>query len=82
MNQNLAMMKVRRMELVERQTSLRMKAKTLCRTIPYQINPALMEIERMQIAEAANSMDELVMTQAELLAIANQIADLEEALGN
>jgi len=82
MNQNLAMMKVRRMELVERQTSLRMKAKTLRSTIPYQINPALMEIERMQIAEAANSMDELVMTQAELLAIANQIADLEEALGN
>lgn len=81
MNANLAMMKVRRMELVEKQTSLRMKAKMLCRAIPTLINPALVEIERMQIAEAANSMDELVMTQAELLSIGNLISDLEEALG-
>lgn len=82
MNENTAMMKVRRMELLEQQTHLRMKAKDLCRSISPRINPALCEIEKMQIAEAANAMDELVVTQAELLAIGGRIADLEDSLGN
>lgn len=81
MNENIAMMKVKRMELIEKQTSLRMKAKGLCRWVAPLINPAMYEIEKMNIAEAANGMDELVMTQAELLTIGRQIADLEEALG-
>ncbi|MDR3628891.1 MAG: hypothetical protein P4L42_01000 [Desulfocapsaceae bacterium] len=82
MNENIALMKVRRMELVEQQSSLRMKAKILCRTISPLINPALVDVEKMHVAEAANTMDELVVTQAELLQVASKIADLEEALGN
>ena len=82
MNENIAMMKVRRMELIEKQSSLRMKAKILCRTISPMINPALVDIEKMHVAEAAGAMDELVVTQAELLAAAASIADLEEALGD
>lgn len=82
MNQNLAMMKVRRMELVEQRTSLRLKARSLCRTIPTLINHTLEEIEDMKIAEAANAMDDLVVTQAELLSIGSKIAELEDSLGN
>jgi hypothetical protein len=47
MNQNTALMKVKRMELVERQSSLRMKAKGLCRYICPMINPSLVDIEKM-----------------------------------
>lgn len=81
MNENTAMMKVRRMEMIERQTDLRMKAKGLCRMIAPMINPVLKDVEKMEIALAANSMDELVMIQAELLSIGGKIAELEEALG-
>jgi len=81
MNENLAMMKVRKMELTERQMSLRLKAKGLCRMIPPLINPMLTKIEKMAIAEAATAMDELVVVQAERLSLAQEISDLEEALG-
>jgi hypothetical protein len=82
MNENTAMMKVRRMELMEQQAHLRMKAKSLCRMIPGAINPTLYEIEDMEIALAAQQMDELVMVQAELLSISTKIAELEKALGD
>ncbi|MBU1564237.1 MAG: hypothetical protein KJ630_01245 [Proteobacteria bacterium] len=82
MDGNRALMKIKKLDLVEQQISLRLKARTLCRTIPTLINPMLTQIERMAIAEAAAAMDELVVIQAELIAVAENINDLEEALGN
>ncbi len=81
MNYNIAMMKVKRMELVEQQTSLRFKGKALARRIPSLVNPSLQAVEEMELVEAANLMDELVMTQAELFTLTGKIKELEADLG-
>ncbi len=61
---------------------LEMKGKGLCRSIAPALNTALFEIEEMEIALAAQQMDELVMVQAELLTVNRQIDQLEKALGD
>jgi len=68
--------------LKTRRTQLQMKGKGLCRSIAPAINPHLLEIEEMEIALAAQQMDELVMVQADLLSVNTQINELEKALGN
>lgn len=68
--------------LKTKRTQLQMKGKGLCRSIGPAINPVLMEIEEMEIAIAAQQMDELVMVQADLLSVNAQINELEKALGN
>ncbi len=75
------MMQGRIGELKARRTRLQIKGKGLCKAIRPAINPVLMDIEDMEVATAAQQMDELVMVQGELLGITGQIADLEKALG-
>lgn len=67
--------------LKARRTALQMKGKGLCRSIAPAINPILMDLEEMDIAIAAQQMDELVMVQGELLSVKAQINELEKALG-
>lgn len=82
MDSNIAHMKVRLTESRQKQSALQLKAKGLCRSIAPLVNPVLKPVEKMEIALAASQMDELVMVQAELLSLASQIEELEEALGN
>lgn len=82
MNYVVAQLKVKRMELVQRQTVLRLKAKELASGICAHVNVALADsIEEMDLVSAANSMDELVLVQAELLAAASKIKEVEANLG-
>lgn len=67
--------------LKTKRTQLQMKGKGLCRSIGPAINPSLMDIEEMEIAIAAQQMDELVMVQAELISVNAHIAELEKSLG-
>ena len=68
--------------LIQKQTRLRAKAKGLCIAISPAINPLLKPVEKLAIATAAQQMDELVMVQAELLVLQDEIEALEDALGN
>ncbi|HHL33118.1 MAG TPA: hypothetical protein ENJ30_01995 [Desulfobulbaceae bacterium] len=80
MNSNRAMMRAKLADLVEKRKITRRKARTACLNIMPMINPALEDVEKMDIVAAADLMDEIVMHQAELLSLGSQIADLEEAL--
>lgn len=60
---------------------LRLKIDGLCKSIRTGINPSLYEIEEMNIAQAAQQMDELVMAQAELLGALAKIGRLKRELG-
>lgn len=55
---------------------------TLCDATRPMINTSLHDVESMEIATAANNLDDLVMAQAELMRINNQINKLEQSLGN
>lgn len=66
--------------LRERQQTLRQQARNACETITLKINPALAEVEEMEIAAASAEMDQLVTLQAELLTIASKITRLEREL--
>jgi hypothetical protein len=68
-------------ELKTKRTKLQIKGKGLCQSIRPLINPVMLDVEDMEIASAAQQMDDLVMVQGELLAVAGQIRDLERALG-
>lgn len=52
-----------------------------CLGIREQINPALYEVEDMDVAMAAQQMDDMVLAHAELLAITGKIQRLERELG-
>ena len=58
-----------------------MEAKGLCRSISSVIIPELTEIEEMDVARAANYMDELVVKQGELFSLQQKIWEVEAALG-
>lgn len=60
---------------------LTMRIDGLCRSIRTLINPALMDLADMDIAMAAQQMDDLVMAQAELLAAVSKIGRLKKELG-
>lgn len=81
MRTNVELMREKLERLKIRQTSLRLEAKGLARDIPALINPVLTEVEEMDVARAADRMDDLVVRQAELLQIRAQIWELEEAIG-
>ncbi len=68
-------------ELRTKRTRLQIKGKGLCQSIRPLINPAMLEVEEMDIALAAQLMDEMVMVQGELLGASNQIRNLEKELG-
>lgn len=81
MSNERLMMEGKLAELRRKAVNLRMKGKGLCRYIAPAISPVLMEIEEMDIALAAQQMDELVMVQAELITANSHIRELEKALG-
>jgi|GEM_PF-525311 len=60
---------------------LRMKIEAACRTIRSELNTTINEIEDLDIPLAAQQMDDLVMAQAELLAINTKILRLKKELG-
>lgn len=76
-----AQMRIKRTQLEMERTSLQVEAKGLCRSITGLLLPELTEIEEMDVARAANYMDDLVVKQAELLGLQRKIWDLEKALG-
>jgi len=80
MNHNRQLMKGRLADLQGHRKTIAKKALNSCRTIMPLINPALAEVVDMDIAAAATAMDELVMHQAELLALNTKISQLEEGL--
>jgi len=80
MNERL-MMEGKLAEQKQKEFSLEMKGKGLCRAIAVALNPVMAKIEEMEIALAAQQMDELVMVQAELLTALSHIRELEKALG-
>ncbi len=80
MNERL-LMEGKLAEQKQKAFSLQMKGKGLCRAIVPALNPVLAEIEEMEIALAAQQMDELVMVQAELITARSHIRELEKALG-
>ena len=80
MDENRLMMKGRLEELRRDQKKWRHKAKMLLRDMARTLNPALRDVEDMEVADAAMIMDELVMAQAELLGLRTRIRELEEAL--
>lgn len=68
-------------ELERQKKKLLIKGKGLCDSIRPTINPTIQEIDEMEIASAAQQMDELVMVQGELLAVSGKIQRLEKELG-
>lgn len=62
-------------------TSLETEAKGLCHSITGILVPELTDFEEMDVAKAANLMDEMVVKQGELLALQRKIYELEKALG-
>lgn len=78
---NTALMREKLERLKIRRTNLEIEAKGLARDIPPLINPTLQAVIDMDVAGAGRKMDDLTMTQAELLKIRGLIWDLEEALG-
>ncbi len=81
MHTNTGLMREKLERLKIRQTELRHACKILAQSIPQLVNPALTDIEEMDVAGAAAKMDELVVGQGELLAIRSRIWDLEDQLG-
>ncbi|BDD88881.1 hypothetical protein [Desulfofustis limnaeus] len=81
MRTNVDLMREKLEKLKIRQTSLRVEAKGIARDIPALINPALVDLEEMDVTRAAAKMDDLVVRQAELLQLRARIWELEEALG-
>jgi len=69
-------------ELERQKKKLLIKGKGLCDSIRPTINPTMMEIDEMEIASAAQQMDELVVVQGELIVVSRKIKDLERALGH
>ncbi len=71
--------KLGRLELERNQ--LKAECTGLARDVGRLVNPLITDIADMDVAKAADKMDELVVKQAELLILLNKIADLEEELG-
>ncbi len=59
---------------------LRGKGEALCEDIRRRIAPLLTPLHEMEIAAAATLMDDLVMTQAQVLTLREEIRRLEKAL--
>jgi len=60
---------------------LTMRMCGLCGAIRQAINPTLIEVYEMDIAMAAQQMDDLVMAQAELMGANSKIERLRRELG-
>lgn len=60
---------------------LTMRMSSLCTAIRQAINPSLNEVYEMDIAQAAQQMDDLVMAQAELMGVNSKITRLKKELG-
>ena len=67
-------------EASNRRQQLRMRAEGLCAGIRTGVNTLLYDVEELEVAQAAQQMDELVGVMAELAALQGQIARLEREL--
>ncbi len=67
--------------LSQQSRTLSMKAEAACKTIRAELNPALMDIDEMDIPMAANEMDDLVLIRMELLNVNSKIDRLNKELG-
>ncbi|MHB1350102.1 MAG: hypothetical protein ACYCYR_09540 [Desulfobulbaceae bacterium] len=67
--------------LEQERQRLTMRMSGLCDAIRRAINPALIEVYDMDVAQAAQQMDDLVMAQAELMATNSKIGRLRKELG-
>jgi hypothetical protein len=77
----IAQMRMRRTQLEMERASLQAEAKGLCRSITDILVPVLFEVEEMDVARAAAYMDDLVVKQAELLALQRKLWEIERAIG-
>lgn len=75
------MMEGKLLHLERDANALRYRMDGLCTLIRGMLNTALTSHEDMEVASSATHMDELVMAQAELLAITSRIRKLEKELG-
>ncbi len=81
MNLERAAMKGRLADLEHEKARLILKAEGLCKAIRTALNTALTTVEDLEIAQAAQQMDDLVMCMADLAAVIGQIQRLEKELG-
>ncbi len=81
MNIERAAMQGKLAEAEKKKKRLVLKAEGLCQSIRQQINTALSPVEEIEVALAAQQMDDLVMTFAELAAENGRIARLKKELG-
>lgn len=82
MSSQIALLRQKLARLKAKQTTLQSEAKGFVKQMPPLVNPLLLEVEEMEIAQAANLLDHALMHQAELLSIRNKIWELEAELGN
>ena len=81
MNLEQAAMKGKLADLKVKQDRLILKAEGLCKTIRTELNTALTPVEDLEIAQAAQQMDELSMVMAELAGVKGKIERLNKELG-
>ena len=67
-------------EAQNRRGHLRLKAEGLCSGIRTGVNTLIYDVEELEVAQAAQQMDELVATMGELAALQGQIARIEREL--
>ena len=76
-----AAMKGKLAGLKEKLSQLKLKAEGLCNAIRQGLNPALTDVEKMEIPQLDVMMDDLVETYGELLVTQGEISKVEKALG-
>jgi len=82
MNIERAAMRGRLAELEEQRDRLRLKADGLCRSVRQALNTALVDVEEIEIAQAAQQMDDLVVAVGELAGLQGKVARLQRELGD
>jgi hypothetical protein len=67
-------------DLEDRQAQLVLAMRSGCERVGVIVNPLIKELAEMNIAEAAQLMDEIVVQQAELLSTISKIASIRAEL--
>jgi len=66
--------------LKDRRCKLRLQAESLCSGIRQSLQTALVDVEEIEIAQAAQQMDDLVTTMGEIAGVQGQIVRVEKEL--
>jgi len=82
MSNEILAMKGKLADLEQQDYRLRLKAEGLSDTIRQGLNYNLVPVSEMEIARTAALMDDLVVTQGEMLAVRLQMDRLKRELGN